>query len=170
MMDIENRALDEDGVEDVEHLFHRPGVVLIPGVELGEGIDDDEGGLQVVDDLNEVSGIVGIVDHIEDGTHGRGGQDHEITLGTIFTKGGQGDAFLLEVFHALQPERVGGIELEVEDPTPFTDRGTPQEAGALGHGEANLKGEVRLPTLGGSDEQDTPWTRDKAVDQVIGFR
>lgn len=67
-------------------------------------------------------------------------------------EGWETDALFLEELHPFKPERVGGVELEVQHATPRTHGRTAQEAGPLGNRQANLKGQVRFAPFGWSDE------------------
>ena len=63
VVDVDDTAIRKDRIEDVEDLFHGPGVVLIARMELGEGIDDHESGFEVGHDLNEIGHVIrGIAD------------------------------------------------------------------------------------------------------------
>lgn len=169
MMDIKDATISKDGVEDVEDFLHSSSVVLIPTVELGKGINDDEGRAEVGHDLNEVRNIVRVVNHVKGSTKGGRIKDDKIPLVSVRPIGRQGNAFLTEHLHPFKPERVGSVELEIEHPTPSA-QGRPTEKGvSLGNREANLKGQVGLPSFGWTNQQDSPWTGEESVDQVLVF-
>lgn len=120
VVDVQDTTLGKDGVEDVEDVFHGSGVVFVSRVQLGEGIDDDEGGFEIGHDLNEIGDIIRLVDDIQGPAQVRRIEDDEIPLIRLGPKGWQFNPLLLEHMHAFKPERVGGVELQVQHPTPRT--------------------------------------------------
>ena len=65
MMNVQDTALGKDGVEYMEDVFHRPGVILVPRVKLRERIHNHECWLQVGHDLYQVGHIIRLIDDIE---------------------------------------------------------------------------------------------------------
>lgn len=80
MMDIEDATIGKNRIQDMKHLLHRPGIVFVPTVELGEGIDDDEGGLQVGHNLNQIRDVIRVIDDIEGTSQVGWVKDNEISM------------------------------------------------------------------------------------------
>lgn len=78
MVNIEDCALNEDGIEDVEDLLHGSGIVLVTTMELGEGIHDHKGRLHVAHNLDKIGRVVRVVHDVQGWTDTGRGEDHEI--------------------------------------------------------------------------------------------
>ncbi len=120
VVNVQDATFREDAVEDMKDVLHGSGIVFIPRVQLREGIDDDEGGFEIGHNLNQICDIVRLIDDIEATTEVGRIEDDEIPLIRLWAKGRKFDTFLLQHVHAFKPERVGGVELQVQHPTPRT--------------------------------------------------
>lgn len=120
VVNVQDATFREDAVEDMKDVLHGSGIVFIPRVQLREGIDDDEGGLEIGHDLYQIGHIIRLIDDIEASTEVGWIEDDEIPLIRLWAKGRKFNAFLLEHVHAFKPERMGGVELQVQHPTPRT--------------------------------------------------
>ena len=76
----------------------------------------------------------------------------------------QRNASGLQLLNTFTPQSQGSIILEVQD---FRlDRWTTQETAPTGNREADLEAQIGFPTLGWSNEQDTPWTGDEPINEI----
>lgn len=120
VMDVQDTALSEYAVKYVEYVLHGTRVVFVTTMQFGQGIHNYECWLEIGHNLYQIGHIVRLVDDIQGPTKVRGVKDDKIPLVRVGPKRWQFNPLLFEHVHAFKPERVGGVELQIEHPTPRT--------------------------------------------------
>lgn len=87
MMDIENTTVGKDGVEDMEDLLHGSGVVFVATVQLSEGVNDNEGRLEIGHNLNQIRDIVRVIHHVQTASQMGRIKDDEVTTISLRAEG-----------------------------------------------------------------------------------
>lgn len=87
VMHIEDTTVRKYTIEDMEDFLHRSGVVFVAAMELRQGIDDDQGWLQVGHNLYQIRDIIRVIDDIKGSAQVRRIEDDEIPMIRLWTKG-----------------------------------------------------------------------------------
>lgn len=88
-MDVQYRTISEDSIENIKDLLHRPSVVFVTCVKLGEGVNYYQCWPEITHYLDQIGGVIRVVDNIQAWANIIGGQDDEIPHVRRGPKGGQ---------------------------------------------------------------------------------